>query len=196
MLSGDYEVVDIILDGAAVVAAVRRYKPDVLLLDLSLPHRTGIDLLPELLAANRKLRILVLTMHVDSHLAEMAATLGAAGFVPKNSSLDELRTAIEEVLQGRQYFSPKIPPRSDHGGVADPMGFGQLTAHQQKIVRMMAKGMSSEQIADEIGVTVWTVNFHRKNIRKALGVKSDMEMHRYAILVGMAEETSPGRPPS
>jgi DNA-binding NarL/FixJ family response regulator len=76
------------------------------------------------------------------------------------------------------------------------MGFGLLTAHQQKIVRMMAKGMSSEQIADEIGVTVWTVNFHRKNIRKALGVKSDMEMHRYAILVGMAEETSPGSQPS
>ncbi len=56
--------------------------------------------------------------------------------------LGRWRTAIEELLQGRQYFSPRIPKRSDHGGVADSMGFGQLTAHQQKIVRMMAKGMT------------------------------------------------------
>lgn len=193
MLSADYEIVGIVQDGAAVVDAVLTHKPDVLLLDLSLPNRNGIDLLPELLKANPKLRVLVLTMHVDPHLAAMAKSLGARGFIPKNSSLDELRAAIEAIRNGGRYVSPKIPDQGNSGNVAAPMGFSQLTTHQQKIVRMLAKGMSSEEIAEKLGVTVWTVAFHRKNIRRALGVKSDAEMHRYAILVGMAEENASGR---
>lgn len=190
MLSADYEVLDLVQDGADVVAAVQRRKPDVLLLDLSLPHRNGIDLLAELLKADSELRVLVLTMHVDPHLASMAMSLGARGFVPKNAGLDELRMAIEVIREGGRYLSPKIPEQGNRGNVAEPMGFSQLTKHQQRIVRMLGKGMSSEEIAAELGVTVHTVAFHRKAIRRALGVKSDGEMHRYAILVAMAEETA------
>lgn len=193
MLSADYEIVGIVQDGAAVVDAVLQHKPDVLLLDLSLPNRNGIDLLAELMKARPELRVLVLTMHVDPHLAHMAMSLGARGFVPKNSGLDELRTAIEVIREGGKYVSPRISEQGNRGNVARPMGFSQLTSHQQKIVRMLAKGMSSEEIAEELSVTVWTVAFHRKNIRRALGVKSDAEMHRYAILVGMAEEGTEAR---
>lgn len=188
MLGADYEIVDIVQDGAAVVDAVLKYKPDVLLLDLSLPNRNGIDLLGELFKARPRLRVLVLTMHVDPHLATMAMSLGARGFIPKNSDLDELRTAIEVIREGGKYLSPMIAEQGHRGKDAAPMGFSQLTSHQQKIVRMLAKGLSSEAIAEEMGVTVWTVAFHRKNIRRALGVKSDAEMHRYAILVAMADE--------
>ena len=188
MLSADYEVLDLVQDGAEVVSAVMKHKPDVLLLDLSLPHRNGIDLLTDLFKARPRLRVLVLTMHVDPHLANMAMSLGAHGFVPKNAGLDELRTAIEVIREGGKYLSPKIPEQGNRGNVAGPMGFSQLTARQQKIVRMLAKGMSSEEIAEELGVTVHTVAFHRKNIRRALGVKSDAEMHRYAILVGLSDE--------
>jgi DNA-binding NarL/FixJ family response regulator len=188
MLSAEYEIADIVQDGAEVVSAVMKHKPDVLLLDLSLPHRNGIDLLTDLFKARPRLRVLVLTMHVDPHLANMAMSLGARGFVPKNAGLEELRTAIEVIREGGKYLSPKIPEQGHRGNVAGPMGFSQLTTRQQKIVRMLAKGMSSEEIADELGVTVHTVAFHRKNIRRALGVKSDLEMHRYAILVGLSEE--------
>ncbi len=190
MLSADYEVLDLVQDGADVVAAVKRRKPDVLLLDLSLPHRNGIDILAELLKENPELRVLVLTMHVDPYLASMAMSLGARGFVPKNAGLDELRAAIEVIRAGEKYRSPKIPEKGKHGKVAGPTGFSQLTARQQSIVRMLGKGMSSEEISAELGVTVHTVAFHRKTIRRALGVKSDGEMHRYAILVAMAEETA------
>lgn len=188
MLSADYEVLDLVQDGADVVDAVLRHKPDVLLLDLSLPNRNGIDLLAELIKARPELRVLVLTMHVDPHLSDMAMSLGARGFVPKNSGLEELRTAIEIIREGGKYVSPKIPEQGFRGNVAGPMGFSQLTEHQQGIVRMLAKGLTSEEIAEDLGVSVHTVAFHRKNIRRALGVKSDVEMHRYAILVGMAEE--------
>lgn len=192
MLSADYEVLDLVQDGADVVDAVLRHKPDVLLLDLSLPNRNGIDLLAELIRAMPGLRVLVLTMHVDPHLSDMAMSLGARGFVPKNSGLEELRTAIEIIREGGKYVSPKIPEQGFRGNVAGPMGFSQLTEHQQGIVRMLAKGLTSEEIAEALGVSLHTVAFHRKNIRRALGVKSDVEMHRYAILVGMAEEGGSG----
>lgn len=188
MLSQDYEIVDIVQDGAKVIAAARRHKPDVLLLDLSLPNRNGIDLLPELLKMDPELRVLVLTMHVDSHLADMANALGARGFIPKNSSLDELREAIEIIRGGRRYLSPRVLEQSPRGNASGPMGFAQLTEHQQRIVRLMGKGLTSDDIAGELGVTLHTVAFHRKNIRHALGIKTDAEFHRYIILVGMAGE--------
>lgn len=188
VLSGEYDVVATLTDGDKVVAGVKEHKPEVLLLDLSLPNRNGIDLLPELRTACPDVRVLVLTMHVDPHLVEMAMKLGAAGFVPKNATVDELRGAIEEVRAGRKYLSPKLPKQAHHGSVADPMGFSRLTERQQKIVRMIAQGMNSDQIAEALGLSVWTIHFHRKNIRRALGVHNDMEMYRYAILVGSEEE--------
>ncbi len=192
MLSHDYDVCGIVADGARVVEEFRRHKPDVVLLDLSLPNRTGIDLLPELIKLDPNARVLVLTMHVDPHLAELAISLGARGFVPKNSGVEDLRTAIEAVRAGGIYVSPNVPEQGFRGLNCDPVGFGQLTPRQQRIVRLLAKGRSSEEIAEELGVTVWAVAFHRKNIRKALGIKSDAEMHRYAIIVGMSEEGRDG----
>jgi DNA-binding NarL/FixJ family response regulator len=189
VLSADYDFVATVTDGARVVEEVSRHAPDVLLLDLSLPNRNGIDLLPELRSRCPDVRVLVVTMHVDPHLVEMTLKLGAAGFVPKNATMDELRTAIEEVLAGRKYLSPKLPKQAYRGGVADPMGFSRLTERQQNIVRMIGKGMNSEQIAEALGLTVWTVSFHRKNIRRALGIHTDMEMYRYAMLVGSEGES-------
>lgn len=188
VLSGDYDVVATITDGAEVVAGVTEHQPDVLLLDLSLPNRNGIDLLPELRTACPDVPVLVLTMHVDPHLVEIAMKLGAAGFVPKNSTMEELRAAIGEVLEGRKYLSPRLPKQSHRGGVADPMGFSRLTERQQRIVRMIAQGMNSDQIAEALGLSVWTIHFHRKNIRRALGVHNDLEMYRYAILIGSDEQ--------
>jgi DNA-binding NarL/FixJ family response regulator len=188
VLSGEYDVVATITDGEQVVTGVTEHKPEVLLLDLSLPHRNGIDLLPELRTRCPDVRVLVLTMHVDPHLVEMAMKLGAAGFVPKNATVDELRAAIEEVRAGRKYLSPKLPKQAHHGSVVDPMGFSRLTERQQKIVRMIAQGMNSDQIAEALGLSVWTIHFHRKNIRRALGFHNDMEMYRSAILVGSEGE--------
>lgn len=184
-LRKDYEVVAIVTDGAHVIAEVARRQPDLLLLDLSLPTRNGLDLLPELVTARPRVPVLILSMHVETDLVEMAMNIGADGFVPKNATIDELRTAIEEVLAGRRYVSPRLPRYSHRGGKSDPMGFSRLTAHQQRIVRMIAKGMNSKEMAEALGVTVWTVNFHRKNIRKELGVSNDLEMYRYAILAGV-----------
>jgi DNA-binding NarL/FixJ family response regulator len=191
LLSPEYDVVGIVGDGAKVLAAVGELKPDVLLLDLSLPNRAGLDLIPELVLQHPTIRILAVTMHRDPAVLEMALRLGAAGFVPKEVNTQELKTAVAEVVAGRRYVSPLVPRRSHRGAVSDPLGFNRLTPRQQQIMRLIAHGLSSEQIAKALRVSLWTVHFHRKNIRRNLGLHSDHEMCRYAMLVELAEDSSP-----
>lgn len=187
MLEPYYTVLATVHDGDRVVDTVREHRPDVLLLDLSLPHRSGMDLLGDLARVARRPKIVVVTMHMDRGLADMALQLGAAGFVPKDAGVGELCTAIEEALAGRQYISSLVRPRTHHGPASDPMGFGQLTARQQEIVRLLAKGKNSEEIAERLGLSPHTIHYHRKSIRHRLGIKSDYEMVRYAMLVAMHE---------
>jgi DNA-binding NarL/FixJ family response regulator len=187
MIGDTYNVLAVVSDGAEVTAAVQRYHPDVLLLDLSLPNRTGMDILGDLQTLDPAVRVVVVTMHVDPVLVDAAIKLGAAGFVPKDSDLDELRTAIAEVLDGRRYVSPRLPRRGQHGGRLDRMGFDRLTPRQQEIVQMIGQGRATEDMAATLGLSHHTINFHRKNIRRQLGLENDWALLRYAILVGLSE---------
>lgn len=188
MLAADYDVVDLVRDGQAVVAAVRKHQPDILLLDLSLPNRTGMDILTDLRSAAPETLVVVVTMHVDPPIVDFAMGLGAAGFVPKDAGVDELHVAIREALGGRRYVSPLLNRRIQRGGQVDRLGFGRLTPRQQDIVRMIGRGLRSEEIAAELGLTVHTIRFHRKNIASQLGFDNEWAMVRYAILVEMSEE--------
>ena len=189
LLGDTYNIVGAVRDGREVIDAVGRYRPDVLLLDLSLPNRTGIDLIPEIRALHESTRILVVTMHVDAVLAGLAMRLGAHGFVPKDSGVQELNEAIAEVLAGRTYVSPRIPIHTHKGSWGGThMGFGQLTPRQQAIVRLTGRGRNSEEIADAIGISVHTVHFHRRNIRRVLGLHSEAEFMRYALMVQLSAE--------
>jgi DNA-binding NarL/FixJ family response regulator len=189
MLAPHCRIVECVADGRDVIPAVLRHTPDVLLLDLSLPHRTGLDILGELKDAAAGVRVVVLTMHVDAVLVDAALRLGAWAFVPKNAEVEEVRTAITEVMHDRRYVSPRLP-RQTWGEGTDRMGFTELTTRQQEIVRMIGRGMTTEDIAAALGLSDFTVHFHRKNIRRKLGLESDFEMLRYAILVGLSEEAT------
>jgi len=189
LLGRHYHVVATVSDGLEVINAVDKHRPALILLDLSLPHRTGMDLLPELRALHPNTRILVVTMHADHVVANLAMKLGAHGFVPKDSGLPELQEAIGEVMAGRNYVSPRIrihEKKNTWGG--SRMGFGRLTARQQAIVRLIGRGASSEEIAEAIGISVHTVHFHRRNIRRVLGMQTDGEFARYALLVQLTDE--------
>lgn len=181
-----YQVVAVVADGARVVSAVRQHRPDVLLLDLSLPNRTGMDVLGDLEDLETPVRVVVLTMHVDPVLVDAAMRMGAAAFVPKDADLVELQTAIGEVLDGRRYLSPRLPRRGPRMG-ADRLGFARLTPRQQEIIRMIGQGRTSEDIAATLGLSPHTISFHRKNIRRQLGLETDWAVLRYAILVGLAQ---------
>ncbi|HET7042945.1 MAG TPA: response regulator transcription factor [Gemmatimonadales bacterium] len=108
LLEPDYDVVDVVADGTAVVAAVAKHHPDLLLLDLWLPGRNGLDLLTDLARERPELRVVVLTMHADIVVAVEAMNRGARGYLLKDSGYDELKDALGVVLGGTPYLSPRI----------------------------------------------------------------------------------------
>jgi DNA-binding NarL/FixJ family response regulator len=183
LLRSTYAVVGTVGDAREVHAAIERTKPDVLLLDLSMPHRNGLDLIPELVAAFPALRILVVTMHLDRTLADLALQGGAHGFIPKGASADELNNAIRDVLDGQRYVSPKIPRRTVRDGAAleDPT-LDRLTPRQRQILDLIGQGRSTIQIAESLSLSPRTIEFHRAQIRKTLGVSNEMGLLRYAIM--------------
>lgn len=194
LLGPHFDVAGEAFSGDELLERLPAARADALLLDLQMPGRSGLDLLPELTRAHPDLRILIVTMHVDRVLADAALLAGAHGFVPKDSPVEELVVALNEVLAGRRYVSPSVPRVSNRVSMgASHLGLARLTPRQQEIVQHIGAGKTSEEIAEGLGLSVHTVAFHRKNIRKALGIDTEWGLVRYAILVtvGAAE----GGPP-
>lgn len=188
LLRPTYTVVGTVADGRDVHEAVERTRPDILLLDLSMPHRNGLELIPELVAAFPALRILVVTMHLDRTLADLALQGGAHGFIPKGASSEELNRAIRNVLDGERYVSPQVPKRShtDGAALADP-ALDRLTPRQRQILELIGQGRSTGEIGELLSVSPRTIEFHRARIRKTLGVSTEAGLIRFAVMVVVKE---------
>ena len=182
-----YEIVGVAYAGDELIGLLKRTAADILLLDLSLPGRNGLQILPEIRAVQPDLRVMVLTMHSDRVLAEAALGAGACGFVPKDAGMEEVESAMKEVLAGRRYLSPRVP-RISHRLALDAMhaSLARLTPRQQEILTLIAQGQSSAEIGEHLGLTESTITFHRARIRKVLGLSSEWELLRHAILVNLA----------
>lgn len=189
-LQDEFEIVGALTSGSAVLPACRELAPDAVLLDLSLPDRSGLEIIADLQAELPAIRILVITMHADRVMADASLQSGAHGFVPKDSGIPELKTALQAVLAGERFVSSRIPKHASLRAYLpdSAMGLAQLTPRQRRIVRLIGEGKRTADIAAEIGVTVPTVTFHRQVIRKALGIDTEWGLLRYAILVRMSEE--------
>jgi DNA-binding NarL/FixJ family response regulator len=202
MLSKHFDVVGAAYSGEELLTLLRSQQADCLLLDLSLPGRSGIDLLPDIRALSPDLRVVILTMHVDRILAEAAFAAGALGFVPKDSGMDEVEKALAEALAGRRYLSPRVPKITHRVGMdAAHLALSRLTPRQQEILGFLAEGLSSQEMGARVGLSANSITFHRSRLRKVLGLASEFELVRYAILMRLAEseddpdaggETRPG----
>jgi DNA-binding NarL/FixJ family response regulator len=196
ILRTNCEVVGVVQDGRDVIDGVRAKKPDLLLLDLSMPHRNGLDLLPELVKSFPTLKVLIVTMHVDRAMADAAMLAGAHGFIPKEASAEELNDAISQVMQGKKYISPKIPRHTQRDGSAiDDPALDRLTPRHKQILRLLGEGKTSQQIADALGVSHRTIEFHRASIRRALGITNEVGLLRYAVMLQGRESGSPSTVP-
>ena len=162
----------------------------------SLADATGQELIPEIRASFPNVRILVVTMHVDRALADLALQAGANGFIPKEASAEELNHAIEQVLSGKQFLSPRVPRRSFRDGAAiEHPALDKLTPRHLQILRLIGDGKSTGEIADLLGVSPRTVEFHRASIRKSLGITTEWGLMRFAIMLrvgGAADGDEPG----
>jgi len=191
LLSANYDVAGIVQDGRHVEQQIARTNPDVLLLDLSMPRRNGLELLPAVRKAFPDVKILVVTMHLDRGLAELAFKAGAHGFVPKESTAGELHGAIEAVLSGERYLSSRVPkkPYRATDALANP-SLDRLTPRQLQILRLVGEGKNGNEIAEELSLSPRTIEFHRASIRKVLGITSEWGLVRYAIMAGLASRDS------
>lgn len=191
VLKPQYFVVAVESDAREVVATAIKNKPDVVILDLSMPHRNGLELIPELVEAVPEAKVIVVTMHVDRTLADLAMQAGAHGFLPKESSADELNNAIADVLEGKRFVSPRVPRRSFREGMAmEHPELDRLTPRHLSILRLIGDGKSTGEIAEELGLSPRTVEFHRASIRKALGITTEWGLMRFAIMLRVGGEAS------
>jgi len=200
-LARKHQVVAVAHTADRIVEAVAAHRPDLLLLDLSLPERNGLEVIPEVLAVSPVTRIIIVTMHLDRVLAETSIQAGACGFVPKDAGLAELNRAIEAAMRGEVFMSTRVPNSTNRVSMrAAHAALAQLTPRQHEIIRLIADGVTSPEIAKRLGLSESTISFHRTNIRARLGVDSERGLMRYALMLrlneagGIAPLTQRGRP--
>lgn len=181
-LSARFVVCGISSSAEHVLRDVDQLEPDVLLLDVSLGSTNGLKLIRLLLQARPALKIVIVTMHSDSLLAQTAFRAGAHAFVPKDSGLADLTRAIEAASRGERYLSAGVRCHAEPEQGLSSLTAG-LTPRQREVVMMIGDGCSSAVIAASLAITLPTVAFHRQRVRAALGLKSEWDLVRYAILV-------------
>ncbi|MEO6445622.1 MAG: response regulator transcription factor [Gemmatimonadaceae bacterium] len=193
LLRPNLVVVGVVNDGSELLSQIESTKPDIVLLDLSMPNRNGLELIPDIAKTFPGVFILVVTMHVDRTLADLAIQGGAHGFIPKEASAEELNGAIEAVLSGKIVISPRVPKRSFRDGAAvDHPALDRLTPRHLEILRLIGDGKSSAEIAALLSVSPRTVEFHRASIRKQLGITTEWGLMRFAIMMRVSEGDAVG----
>ena len=177
-----FDVVGAVRDGQQLIDAAKRFRPDVIITDLSMPGLTGLDVLARLKTERLPSRVLVLTMHHDADLASDAIRGGASGFLLKESAGDELLTAVRHALEGKVYITPDVTKEVMErlSGVPKPKE-PQLTPRQRDILRLIVKGQRMKEIAANLGLSTRTVEGHKYEMMEILGVASTAELVRYAI---------------
>jgi len=182
LLEGRFEVVGTVADGSLLVDAADRLRPDVIVMDISMPKLSGIEAMRRLKANYSESKVIFLTMHSDPKLATEALRLGAKGFVLKQSSGEELVSALEAVFQGRTYLTPALTEDvlALMGGAAEPSGV-ELSSRQKEVLRLIVNGQRMKEIAAGLNLSTRTVETMKYDMMRALNVHSTAELVRYAI---------------
>jgi len=186
LLEPDNEVVGVVHDGRDVVETVERLDPDLVMLDISLPGKDGLTLTRELRAVRPDQRIIILTMHAERLYADEALRAGARAFLLKLASGAELRFAVSEVLAGRTYVTPLLASAAGASTSADAAASlatdgPPLTARQLEVLQLVGRGLTTFEVAQELGVSEKAVEFHKTRIKKTLGLSSNAALMRYAV---------------
>ena len=183
------EVVGDASDGSAVLLLAERHRPHVVLLDIGMPGMSGLEVVPRLLKIDRSIRAVMLSMHKSEEYVLEALRAGAAGYLLKESAVPELEIAVRAVARGELYLSPAVSRRivDDYLGRAGAIddALAALTQRQREILRLVAAGRTSKEIASELGVSYRTVEVHRLNLMRRINVHDTAGLVRYAMRVGL-----------
>jgi DNA-binding NarL/FixJ family response regulator len=166
----------------AAVAAGRTGEWDLVILDISLPGRSGLDALKDLKAARPQLPVLILSMHPEEQFAIRALRAGAAGYVTKQSAPDELVAAVKKALRGGRYVSASLAERLavEIGAKGAGAPHEALSDREFQVLRLIASGLTLTAIAEELSVSVQTVSTYRTRLLEKMGMSTNAELTRYA----------------
>lgn len=174
-------------DGRALVDAALRLKPDLIILDITMPLLNGIDAAIQIKKNLPDTKLLFVTMHVSPAYLEAALRAGGTGYVLKSAAREELLTAIRSVLSGHIYVSPSLSG-GDLERFTDPSRAAatlRLTSRERETLQLIAEGKSAKEIAFVLNISVKTVSFHRENIRRKLSLHTTAELTKHAIEQGL-----------
>jgi DNA-binding NarL/FixJ family response regulator len=183
---GGYSILGQFSAGLAAIEAMRTLAPDLVILDAVLPDLNGLDVLARLLAARPDLSVMMVTAHERPALVQDAVRLGARGFVTKGTPLRELREGVRRVAARGTYFC-SVTSTILAANLKSPPSDMELSPRQRQIVQLVARGLSSKEIADELSISVKTVANHRLQIRERLELHDIASITRYAIEHGLVE---------
>src|SRR5512140_68691 len=189
LLSPEFELLDVVEDGRALIAAAKKLRPDVIVADITMPHLNGIDALAQLKKEQPGVKVVFLTMHQDVAYARRALEAGAMGFVLKHSAPAELITAIRAALNGQTYITPALAGdvfraiRCEPQRASDPAA--KLTPRQREILQLLAEGRSAKEIADTLAISARTVEFHKYQMMEILALHNGAELVHFAIKQGI-----------
>lgn len=187
----DFVVVGEAGTGSEAISLTSELQPDVVVLDISMPDQSGLEVAARLHSRSIATRILILSMHNNAEYVLESVRAGAHGYLLKDTAAAELRTAIRAVCRGESYFSPPVATRltaavrGEHGPGGDPLDL--LTGREREVLLGIAQGHTNKEIAAQLGISHRTVETHRESLMRKLQIRTVAELTRLAIETGIIQ---------
>lgn len=188
----DIEVVGAARDGLSTVRLAAELEPNLILMDISMPHLNGIEATRKIMAERPTTRVIMLSMHSDRRYVVAALRAGARGYLLKDSASEDLLEAIERVMAGDLYLSSKMSGQVlmdfiSGGDASSSSAFTVLSPREREVLQLIAEGHSTKDVASRLSVSVKTVETHRSQVMDKLHLHSIAELTKYAIREGLTD---------
>lgn len=186
----DFEVTGLTSDGLETVAAVERLKPDLVVMDLSMPKMHGLEATRKIKQLPFAVKVLILTVHHDEEYVAQAFRSGADGYIPKHAAKEELLRALESIFAGDFYVSSMLDYNLPEDADAEPdydktSVWQSTTPREREVLKLIAEGYTNNEIAELLFISVKTVETHRANLMKKLSLHNASELTAYAMRKGL-----------
>ncbi len=189
----DMEVVGEAADGIEALELAKKHNPDIILLDIAMPNMDGVQVAGKIKKSLPRIKIIVLTSYSDDQFLYEFLKLGVSGFVLKDSASQELIYSIRKSHEGMVFFDPSVSKKvmekftQVSGGKSDFVNYGKLSDREKEVLRLVAEGCATKEVAEKLYITPKTVENHRANIMKKLNIRDRTGLTKYALRLGLID---------